>query len=144
MEFEILTVDDQAMDRKILSKMLAKFFPDVTIHEAENGQLAIDFLKQYDQTLIKENVSVKMPLVIFLDINMPVMNGFEFLDVLYAEVKSELIVLDPIVVSMLSSSKNEEDIAKAKTYGIVKDFVTKYPKDKTQLKLTIENALKGS
>jgi CheY-like chemotaxis protein len=62
------------------------------------------------------------PDFIFLDINMPMMNGFQFLD----NLSDQLIeFLHSSKVVMLSSSVDPRDIEKAKHYPIVKDFISK-------------------
>ncbi len=116
MEFEILSVDDQEMDRKILSMFLSKVFPGIKIHEAVNGQDAIEFILNYNEEL-KNKDSEKIPLVIFLDINMPVMNGFEFLKEFEDNIASQIDRIKPLIVNMLTSSKDEDDINRAKSFS---------------------------
>ena len=70
---KILIIDDSSTIRKIIKKALIKFgYKDIL--EAENGKEAYD--------LIKTNDDISC---LFLDINMPVMNGFELLDKLKQE-----------------------------------------------------------
>jgi response regulator of citrate/malate metabolism len=56
--------------------------------------------------------------MIFLDINMPKMNGWDFLDA-YQQVE------DKVKVYMLSSSINSKDIQKSETYEVVNGFICK-------------------
>jgi len=62
------------------------------------------------------------PEIIFLDINMPAMNGWDFLNTLN---KKPNAFNDKIKIYMLSSSSRESDINKAKEYNTVKGFLTK-------------------
>ncbi|HOZ87657.1 MAG TPA: response regulator, partial [Bacteroidia bacterium] len=60
--------------------------------------------------------------LIFLDINMPRMNGWEFLteyNKLDKEMQSKAIII------MLSTSENPSDIARAKSWDFVADYITK-------------------
>ena len=79
--------------------------------ELQNGQIAMDSLVQADNV---------RPELILLDINMPVMDGWEFL-----EKFSELPFSEKIPVVMLTSSINPDDIEKAKSHPLVKGFLSK-------------------
>lgn len=79
--------------------------------ELKNGQVAIDSLTQDGQNL---------PELILLDINMPVMDGWEFL-----EKFAELPSCEKIPVVMLTSSINPDDIEKARAHQLVKGFLSK-------------------
>lgn len=67
---KIIVVDDSKLARVSLIKILKEYFPDVIIKEASNGQEALDLLEFIT------------PNVIFLDLTMPVMNGYELLEIL--------------------------------------------------------------
>ncbi len=60
--------------------------------------------------------------LILLDINMPVMNGFEFLNKL---LKNKRFVKNPINVYFLSSSKNEEDISNSLKIKFCSGYINK-------------------
>lgn len=68
-KMKILLVDDSSTIRRVLTNVLSRMFKeDVTFLEAENGEVALNVLR--------ENAPIDL---IFLDFNMPVMNGDEFL-----------------------------------------------------------------
>lgn len=90
----------------------------------ENGEVALNFLKPL--TTKPEN----MPDVILLDINMPVMDGWEFLDE-FTKVKSGND--EKTIIYMMSSSVNPADLEKAKTYELISDYLVK-PVNKNILK----------
>src|ERR1700712_5343978 len=83
--------------------------------EFRNGKDAIEFLMN------PEN-NDKLPDVIFLDITMPIMDGWDFMEN-YAKIKPQLS--KKITVYMVSSSINDEDIKRAKTISDISDYVVK-------------------
>jgi CheY-like chemotaxis protein len=81
----------------------------------QNGQDAIDFLSNPDNT-------EQLPDVIFLDINMPVMDGWDFIEA-FGEIKSRLG--KEITIYMVSSSINISDITRAKSNSSITDYLIK-------------------
>lgn len=81
-----------------------------------NGQLAINFLKDH------EHDRSTLPDVILLDINMPVMNGWDFLD---AYLQWSTINHLEIPIFIISSTVHNFDMMKADLYPIVKKIYTK-------------------
>lgn len=102
----VLLVDDRAVNRKILGKLLQS---DYDLLEAENGVEAFRVLKEYGDTVA----------LILLDIRMPVMDGYAFLDKIQQDAQLSQI---PIIVETSSGSPEEE--VKALSAG-ASDFVTK-------------------
>jgi CheY-like chemotaxis protein len=80
-----------------------------------NGKEAIDFLKD------PQNAQ-RLPDVLFVDINMPVMNGWEFNDA-FEELKSQLG--KNITIYNISSSVDVEDIKRAKNSPLIADYLLK-------------------
>jgi CheY-like chemotaxis protein len=107
-------------DDKIYHFLLKSLLKQNGIHAKStffcNGQDAIDFIKQNNTT---ENI----PDLILLDVNMPIMNGWEFLE--------EFVKLIPKLIKqptiyMISSSNNEVDIDKVKDFNeTVRDYFLK-------------------
>ena len=113
----IMLVDDDEINNFITVKLIRKGFADAMISTFLNGRLAIDRLKD-----ILTNEPEKTPDYILLDINMPVMNGWEFLE----EYKNSNIDPDKkITIYILSSSVFSNDIDKAKSYESVANFISK-------------------
>ncbi|HCQ13089.1 response regulator [Flavobacterium sp.] len=119
---KILCVDDDAITLMLCKKVIAKAEFASQIETSNNGEEAL----QYFENLKKEkeaNNIVSEPQLIFLDLNMPIMNGWEFLDIFS---KSDYYTIFPEVkVIVLSSTIDPRDIEKAKQYPMVLNFLSK-------------------
>ena len=99
----------------MLVKLLVKKHPDYnTCLEFTNGKKALDYIKSLSSDI------GELPDLILLDINMPVMDGWEFLDEI-----SKLNINKNIPVYILTSSIDPTDKAKALNYPMVKDYIMK-------------------
>jgi len=92
--------------------------------EFKNGQDALNFFREYC------NDHDALPDVIFLDINMPVMNGWEFIEE-FRKIRPS--ITKDILLYIVSSSVDKTDVDKAKSLPTVNDYITK-PITATQLK----------
>lgn len=115
----ILCIDDDAITLMLCKKVIIKSSFSHEIITVQNGEEAL----QYFQTIKEvENQSKARPQLIFLDLNMPVMGGWEFLDYFntpeFGEFKN-------IKVVVLSSTIDPEDLEKSKQYPMVVDFLSK-------------------
>ena len=113
----ILLVDDDEINNFISIKLIKKALANANITACLNGRFAIDELSR-----IQKTDPDLLPDFILLDINMPIMNGWEFLD------EYKRLNLDPAGKSkiyIISSSVFSNDITKAKSYPLVKNFVSK-------------------
>ncbi|MCS6961319.1 MAG: response regulator [Deltaproteobacteria bacterium] len=103
MAYNVLLVDDSSLARKVLRRALIQSSVSIgQVYEAENGKQALEIL---------DNQWVDC---VFLDINMPVMTGIEFVE--EARKKDELRDLKIIVVSTEGS---EERLAYLKKLGVL-------------------------
>lgn len=107
----ILLVDDDDTSNFINKLVLKGMEISGEIKVSTSGIDALNYLKEK----CLENVSDAGPTIVLLDINMPVMNGFEFLDAIK---KNPDIKDENLQICMLTSSTNPEDIRKAKEYNI--------------------------
>ncbi|RVT98346.1 response regulator [Mucilaginibacter limnophilus] len=113
----VLLVDDDEINNFISIKLIKKAILNTDITACLNGRFAIDQLV----TLQKKDPS-SLPDYILLDINMPIMNGWEFLD------EYMRLGIDPLKktkIFIISSSVFSNDISKAKSYPLVEDFISK-------------------
>jgi len=104
-----MIVDDSDSDQFLARARLLQFDPEMEIVQAYDGQEALEKLEDPDVN----------PDVILLDINMPRMNGLEFLEQ-YSQRENQTTV-----VAMLTSSDQPSDKEAALSYGCVKDYFVK-------------------
>ena len=114
MKKSVLIVDDDPIVRLVLQKMIHKFDSSVNCHHGENGELGLEVLKNLQ--------SLKECVVVLLDINMPFLNGWEFLDRLQ---KINLVSFSQFQLYMVTSSTDESDKLKAQSYPVIKKFYHK-------------------
>lgn len=101
-----------------------------TIVVYKNGQDAIDGLN----TMVEEGS--ELPSIILLDLNMPIMDGWEFLDDFLKIPNSNT---DKVTIYIISSSIDPRDIIKAKNYHLVSNYILKPIKSDDLLKLLSGN-----
>ena|ERR1044072_409596 len=112
----VLLIDDDAIYQFIACKTLESTGYINKIQVCSNGEEALNFLKEH---AANEN---ELPDVIFLDINMPVMNGWEFLDV-YQPLHRKLA--KDIQLFLVTSSLNDQDKEFSTRYDCIQDYVVK-------------------
>lgn len=112
----VLLIDDSYIDNLINRKILDNNNYAETVMVIDSPQEAFEFVRNSLQT------GHNIPEVIFLDLRMPLMNGFEFLNALV-----ELPDLKPdlIKIFVLTSSLDPKDIKKIKENKLVSKFIGK-------------------
>ena len=113
----VLLVDDDEINNFISIKLIKKALLNTEIMACLNGKFAIDQLVE-----IQRKDPDKMPDYILLDINMPIMNGWEFLDA-YGKLPGR-DKPKPVII-MLTTSANPADKIKAKNVYKTSGFETK-------------------
>lgn len=126
---EIILIDDDKMITAVHAKMIANVLPGTRIHSFENGEKGLIYmLNSIDQNLRT---------LVLVDINMPVMNGFEFLNVY----ENALAYQDhSFTICLLTSSEDDADLERAKKYPSVLDYATK-PLTPEKIKSILEQAM---
>lgn len=97
----ILIIDDNDATNHFHKRLINKLYPELEVHLSENGKVGFDYFVDAEEK----------PRLIFLDLNMPVMNGFEFLGVISAYLTDE----DKEHTSVIILSSSDEDVDKERT-----------------------------
>ena len=109
----VLLIDDNPSCNFIMNEFIKLADDQIEVYDAESVEHAMDQLT---------GDLIRFPDVIYVDLNMPVLNGFDFIE-LYEQ---EFLRDHPdSKIYMLSSSLRPEDKKKAMNYKCVKDFVSK-------------------
>ncbi len=108
----VLLVDDDQICNFLNENVIHLMDGRLKVHSALNGQSALDFVAKHSNS----------PQLILLDLNMPVMDGFEFLDEF---VKLPAEIRKKIVIVILTSSDYEKDRQQAAKYNVISGYVTK-------------------
>ncbi|MDO7135654.1 MULTISPECIES: response regulator [Algibacter] len=130
----ICIVDDDDIYQFTVVKTLELLEFEKNIKVFSDGEEALEFL------LSNLNQNDELPDVIFLDINMPIMDGYQFMEE-YVKIKSKLG--KKTVIYMVSSSVDPVDIEKAKRISDISDYIIK-PIEPGKLKSIMEQLIKES
>ena len=131
----IILIDDDKITNYINKKIIKKANIDTHIMISSNSEDALLYLKKLslEQATNNENKIEPRPSIIFLDINMPKMNGWDFI----AEYKKlPDSTKNNIQITMLTTSVNPDDEKKASTLPEINYFLKK-PLTKEKLLDTI-------
>lgn len=112
----VLIIDDEPFMNLINEKIIQKAQFCTNVDKFEDAVKALEDLKK------TYNEKQEFPDCIFVDVNMPGMDGWAFLDELK---KFPIEVLHKCRVFMLSASISPSDLEKTKPYKFVSDFITK-------------------
>lgn len=129
----ICVIDDDDIYRYTISKNLKALNLTSDMLVFSDREQAINFMT--------DNVGNpnQLPDIILLDINMPVMDGFQFME---EYVKLEPLIAKEIAVYMISSSVNPQDIQRAKAVPEIADYLVK-PINPTKLGAILQSLMEA-
>jgi CheY-like chemotaxis protein len=125
MNKNVLLVDDDHVFNFLSGRLFEKLGFSEGIHMAMNGAEALKLINDY------YSGTQSLPDVILLDLNMPVMDGFEFIE---AFQRIRMPNKDRVKIVIVSSSQDEKDIARARALGIT-HYLTKPIHEKDLLEI---------
>jgi len=126
----ILLIDDDEPINFLHKMVIEKSDCAEKVEVKMNGIQALEYLRS------EVNGQHPQPDLIFLDINMPAMNGWEFLDE-YKKLSENMLA--KLVVVMLTTSLNPDDHEKARAFGEIRGFHNKPLNVESLNKILLEN-----
>ena len=116
-------IDDSEFDRYLLKRQILLIDEDADVTEFTSGIEAFDYIQT--ESLSNSNADY-LPDVMLVDICMPRMDGFEFIEKLQ-EVLQSIPNLSQIKFYIISSSQNRSDFDRAEEMSLVRGFIHKPP-----------------
>ena len=127
----VMLVDDNEIDNLINQKMIESASITENIYTHTGAKSAIEFLRNIEPLDVVDRV---LPDIIFLDIDMPLMDGFQFLEEFE---RLSNVIKKKCKIVMLTSSINPQDFSRSKKYDNVKLYLNKPLSHESILKLEI-------
>jgi CheY-like chemotaxis protein len=127
---KILIVDDDDTSTFLTKSLLEDLQVSTHIATAANGKEALDYIDSHCLEANKKALADQgsfCPQLILLDINMPVMNGFEFLE---ACRQKHCFKAHDVKVVMLTSSASAKDLQQAQAYQVHEYMVKPFTEEK--------------
>jgi len=121
---KVICIDDDPITLMLCKKVMERVEFALEINTLQNGEEAIKLFEDNEKIDTKN-----APDIVFIDLNMPVMNGWEFLDEYLNREYQKKFKTHFIV---LSSTIDPKDVEKSKSYPMVVNFLSK-PITKTML-----------
>lgn len=113
---KFIIIDDDSINNFLVKSILKKLASNSDVESFTDPEIAIDYLLSLETENFKD-------LIIFLDLNMPVLNGWDVLDILTERFGGKLPA--NAILYIASSSDIQEDISKSKVYEMVNGYLTK-------------------
>lgn len=123
---QFVVVDDDPINNKICKFVIRDSIPDADVISFTDPEKGLAFLRS---EFSKPSVGTA---ILFLDINMPTMTGWEFMELYEQE---DTIIKDQLSIYIMSSSVNPKDWEKAKINPNIMDFIEKPLTEESLLKI---------
>ncbi len=123
---KLIIIDDDPIHQKIVQIILKKQDAFDEIDSYTEAEIAVEMLQENARN------NQILPDVILLDLNMPVMDGWDFLEC-FEKIKNKL--LKSIKIFVVTSSVDEKDKSRARQYDSVVDYITKPLSDESVRKI---------
>ena len=117
---KVLLIDDHMVTWAICEMVLSKTAFCEQLEKLSNGKEGIDYFSSYFDKKKKGETDLLPPDLILLDLNMPLMDGWAFLE---NYIRKYAERLQGTRIAILSSTVNPEDFIRAQKYEIVIDFI---------------------
>jgi len=111
---KICIIDDDEIYRFAFGRHLKSLEATSSLQTFSESEMALDFFREY------RVMNDELPDILFLDINMPIMGGFEFI-----EAFEKLGLTKKIDIYVMSSLLSEENLKQVKNYESITDYFTK-------------------
>jgi CheY-like chemotaxis protein len=135
-KFSFIVIDDAELDRYVTQKFLERINKDLIVTAFQSAEQALEIIRE------NKKESTLLPTIILLDMQMPVMNGFKFVEEfekLPPEIKKNYVI---IILTILSVTSNPNEMYRILNYGSVNSIVEK-PLTKEKL-FSVLNQLESS
>lgn len=115
---KICFIDDDPIYKIFMKRVIEmnNLVPKINVTSFDDGDQAYNFINKNKQN------PEELPDVILLDINMPVMDGFQFMEE-YSKIKPK--INKKITVFMVTSSIDPSDMKRSKKFPEISDYITK-------------------
>jgi CheY-like chemotaxis protein len=114
---QIIMIDDNDIDQLLHRKLIERMQLNATMHQFTDANIALQAIAS--RSISPDNFEKN---IILLDIKMPVMDGFQFLEAYHQLAEG---IKKPFTIYILTSSLNQFDISRSKSNPYVKDMVIK-------------------
>ena len=115
---KVCVIDDDKLYVSLITMLIKKNHFAEEILVFQNGQEALEY---FEENI--DNQNEELPEVILLDLNMPIMNGWEFLEAIQPYLNK--LLKSNVKLNVVSSTINPDEVSRAEKHGIVHHFINK-------------------